>query len=296
MYRHYKPAHSGYLIHWTGGKDIDAVHDPDWPKKHSSITTPAVTALYLERLKYILKYGLWMTKNPEDEFVKIGKIIKRPYTARTCFTELKLSAVRAHAADYGRLGIGFKRPFLFNRLGAPMIYFHSDRKNWFYPPFSSNPTSNIFTDYFACFLKHMNEKSEDGTQQFKYYDESEWRIIYSDEIANKLKELNANTYSEYFSKPSDVKNDKFQEYIKQDGRVKPEYLISIKKEQWFCMIIYPSLAIKIEAEADKEIRDLIEDIKPTKPSNSKDDQNNKPASLEKHSKPIEIDLDACRNF
>ncbi len=293
MYRHYNPVHSGYLIHWTG-KDIDK--NSEWANEHSSKTTPAVTDLYLERLKYILKYGLWMTKNPEDEYLEIcNEKIKRPYTARTCFTELKLSLVRAHAADYGRLGIGFKRPFLFDRLGAPMTYYHPARKNWFFPPFFSNPTGDILSDYFACFLKHMTKKSEDGTLQYKYYDESEWRIIYSDEIANKLKELNKNTYSEYFSKPSDINDDKFQEYINQNGSVKPEYLIPIK-DKWFCMIIYPSLAVKIEAEANEEIQALLEHLKPTRPSNLKVGQNKNPSPLEKYSKPIEIDLDACRNF
>jgi hypothetical protein len=295
MYRHYNPVHSDFLIHWTG-KDIDTEYDIAWANEHSSKTKPALIALYLERLKYILKYGLWMTKNPEDEYLEIAdEKIKRPYTARTCFTELKLSSARAHAADYGRLGIGFKRFFLFNRLGAPMTYYQHDRKNWFFPPYFSNSSGYALDDYFACFLKRMTMKAEDGTLQYKYYDESEWRIIYSDEIKNKLRGLNIDTYSNCFLKPCDINDTQFQEYINQNGRVKPEYLIPIN-DRWFCMIIYPSLAVKVEAEANEEIRSLLENLKPIRPTNVKVEKHKNHAPLEQYSKPIEIDLDACRNF
>jgi hypothetical protein len=37
-------------------------------------------------------------------------IIDVPAVPQTCFTELKLSQSRAHAREYGRLGIGGKRP------------------------------------------------------------------------------------------------------------------------------------------------------------------------------------------
>jgi hypothetical protein len=48
--------HSDYLIHWTG-KDIDAVHEPEWHKEHLSTQNPRVIELYLRRLRDILKYG-----------------------------------------------------------------------------------------------------------------------------------------------------------------------------------------------------------------------------------------------
>jgi len=295
MYKYYNPVHSDYLIHWTG-KDIDRDHSPDWTNKHSSKTNEKVDELYLERLKFILKYGLWMTKNKEDEYVEIcGESIKRPFPVRTCFTELKLSYVRSHAAQYGRLGIGFKRFFLLNRLGAPMTYYQPDRKNWFFPPYIYNRKHYNSNDFFACFLKHMTGKANDDTLEYKYYDESEWRIIYSDEIKSKLEELNKTDITKYFLKPSLIEDEKFQKYISQNEYVKPEFLISVK-DKWFCMIIYPSLAVKVEAEADNEIRELIEKLKSTKPPNIKAGLFNNPAPLEKYSKPIEIDLDACRNF
>ena len=295
MYTYYIPVHSDYLIHWTG-KDIDKDHDPDWANEHSSITNEDVNELYLKRLKFILKYGLWMTKNKEDEYLEIsGERINRTSPERTCFTELKLSYVRSHAARFGRLGIGFKRFFLLDRLGSPMTYYQPDRKNWFFPPYISNRKDYNPNDFFACFLKHMTGKANDNTLEYKYYDESEWSIIYSDEIKSKLEKLNKNNITNYFSKPSLIEDEKFQKYINQNKFVKPEFLIPVK-DQWFCMIIYPSLAVKVEAEADNDIRKLIGELKPTKPPNIKAGQYMNPAPLENYSKPIEIDLDACRNF
>ena len=315
MYKYYNPVHSDYIIHWTG-KDIDKdqvwtnaqllktnIKDPVWTDFHSSITNPEVNELYLERLKYILKYGLWMTKNEEDKYLKInGECIERPSPARTCFTELKLSDVRSHAAEYGRLGIGFKRFFLLDRLGSPMMYYQPNRKNWFFPHYLSNRKQYNSNDYFACFLKHMTREANDNTLEYKYYDESEWRIIYSDDIKSKLEKLNKNSITKQFKKPSSIDDEKFQKYISQN-RFKPEFLIPIKdprlipvKNPWFCMIIYPNLAIKVEAEADNEIRKLIEEIKPTKPPNIKVGKHINFALLEMYSKPIEIDLDALKRF
>ena len=291
MYKHYKPAHSDFLICWTG-KDIDKKVS-GWINESSSITTQEITQLYLERLKYILKYGLWMTKDKESEFLNIGNDkIKRPCPARTCFTELNLSEVRSHAAEYGRLGIGFKRFFLFDRLGSPMIYYQQKRReNWFFPPFHSDSTEYKSDDYFACFLKPMNKNTSDITMVYSYYDESEWRIIYSQQIEDKLRKLNKEDVIRKFKKLGDIEDKDFIAYI-QKSITKPEYLIPIE-DRWLSMIIYPSLAVKVKAERDKEIRNLLEKIKPTKSTN---EFHNAPGPWEEYSKPIEIDIDACRNF
>ena len=54
----HRPIHSDFLIHWTG-KDID--------KKTGLRSTEERDRLYLKRLKFILKYGLWMTKDKNRE-------------------------------------------------------------------------------------------------------------------------------------------------------------------------------------------------------------------------------------
>lgn len=292
MYRHYKPAHSDFLIHWTG-KDIDEKYDNNWTNVHSSSPKEEVTDLHLNRLKSILKHGLWMTTDENDDSIKIaGGELKRPNPARICFTELKLSMVRSHAAEYGRLGIGFKRPFLFQRLGTPIVYYQENYVNWFLPPFFQKKNEFNEEDFFSSYLKKMTKRSSDTTLEYKFYDESEWRIIFSDDIEKKLQELDRIDIIEKFAKPEKIKDEDFVNYLK-DSKKKPKYIMPIK-DQWFSLIIYPSLYSKVVAESDPEIQNLIEEMKPLKPKTIKYSEN--PATFEKYSKPIQIDLDACRNF
>ena len=298
MYGNYRPNHSDFLIHWTG-KNIDRKYDPEWTKRSSSTTGKDVTQKYLKTLKGILKFGLWMTVSKESELIPIGtEKVKRLCPARTCFTESKLSSVRAHAVEYGRLGIGFKRSFVLDRMGSPMIYYNPKKKwrdNWLFPPYVGLNGDFKMDDYFACFLKPMVKEQNspsDITMVYKYYDESEWRIIYCQELEDKLKQMNKKSLIRKIKKTSDFSD--FADYVDPDCDVKPDYLIPVI-DRWLAIIIYPSLAIKVEAEADKEIRDLLKKIKPEKNSSSRCDYK-KPAHWEKYSKPIEMDLDACRNF
>lgn len=288
-YTHYAPAHSDYLIHWTG-IHIDNDHDPDWQTKHSSTTDSDVTTLYLDRLKSILKYGLWMTDDDESVNIK-GKEYRRPSHCRTCFTELKLSIIRGHAKRYGRLGIGFKRPFLLNRFGRPMVYYHHKYYDWFEPRMME-PPNEAFSEYFSCFLKPMSHKTNDTTMRYTYYDESEWRIIYSEDIASRLKKRGHQKIESLFV-PEDKFSSDFQEAI-SSAQKKPSALIPVN-DAWFTVIIYPSLAVKVASQSDSELRELIETIKPNRSMQNLYDKKN-PAWLEPHSKPVEIELDACRNF
>ena len=117
--------HSDILIHWTGG-DIEKLDIPDSAKND----------LYFDRLKSILKFGLWVRKPREPEKIRVNGVeISKPDIARTCFTELKLSSSEDHAKLYGRLGIGVKRYFLFDRLGAPINYCQLDTHNLFFHRF-----------------------------------------------------------------------------------------------------------------------------------------------------------------
>lgn len=176
-----KSVHSDFLIHWTG-YDIDEKYDREWWNKKGIKINKSIIDPYLKRLKYILKYGLWM--NREINFIEFKKEkIKMPVVARTCFTELKLSETWIHAQKFGRLGIGFKRMFVFNRMGFPMIYFRPEKDNWLLSPFLSSCSGMETKEFWACFLKSMDEKLIPGQLlQYKQFDESEWRIIYSKEI------------------------------------------------------------------------------------------------------------------
>lgn len=139
--------HSDFLIHWTW-KDIDSLYDQDWcrPDKDKSKTTDEATKRYLYRLYDILNFGLWMTEEIESPFKFDGISIPIPPTPKTCFTELKLSESRKHAKLYGRLGIGVKRPFVFNRFGRPVVYYG----------FHRNPAKDIFLR--QC-VRELNDKN-----------------------------------------------------------------------------------------------------------------------------------------
>ncbi|MFA5156808.1 MAG: hypothetical protein WC532_05390 [Candidatus Omnitrophota bacterium] len=262
-----------------------------------------------------------MTKRREDETVVIydnnGKRrkIKRPETARICFTELRLSDARAHAKKFGRLGIGFKRFFVFNLLGAPVVYFHPQRANWFFPPYFDWFKKIGKEAYFSCFLKKMGEKDrKDRTWKYKFFDESEWRVVYSPEIKEKLVSMGRTDVCSGFKESGDKEFKRLERYLEKTGiKERPSYLIPINPSRWFAMIIYPSLAVKVIAERDPDIRRIINKLKSGRESVdgmeatiSKDWPSGvssvgaigkaKSASLEDFNLPIQIDLDACRNF
>lgn len=294
VYNTSKPAHSDFLIYWTG-RDFDEDRYFDLTSSYSSKTKDELTKPYLERLTSILKYGLWMCKSKGDEEIYVNKQkFLKPSVPRACFTELRLSEVRKHALKYGRLGIGVKRYFVFNRLGGPLAYIQKCTNNLLFPPFSdffSTKKKNENEKEILSFAKHMCPPGL-TPKRYDLLDESEWRIIYSDEIRKKIEEFKIKNNKnkdilKLFKEPSEIKDKAFQEYIKKhDKENRLRYLIEL--DRWFAMIIYPSLKIKVKSEACSEIRALIEKIKPTLEKGKKPD--------EKHSKPIELNLDACRNF
>lgn len=269
--------HSDFLIYWTG-KDIDSKYDQQWHQSDKSKTNKScdVSEQYLKRLLNILKFGLWMTEENEQPFCFNGKSITVPSTPKTCFTELKLSESRKHARQYGRLGIGVKRPFVFSRSGCPVIYygFHRSSLN---DTFLQNTVQDLTDKTLLNFFKPMNSST---TLNYDFYAESEWRIIFFQELLNK----------KLIVDPRDSQNTAHHAYFQSlspDEQNKLKYLIPI--DGWFAMIIYPSLDVKNKAQqgASNVIQTEIERIK-----NLPDHGN----SVEGGNWPIEVDLDACRNF
>jgi len=299
-----KSVHSDFLIHWTG-LDIDQKYDKEWWINKSKEPNRVIIPYYLERLKYILKYGLWM--NEEKNYIEVTKDgnkhkIKIPLVARTCFTELRLSEVRFHAQKFGRLGIGFKRMFVFNRLGNPLFYFRPEKENWLLPPFLYGKQQDGVDEFYSCFLKSMDEEQKEGNLLgYKQFDESEWRIIYSEDIEKRFIDLKRSELCDFFIRPGEIKDPEFHKYIKENDRDgKLRFLIHLKSnkvtaeilDKWVAMIIYPNIAVKVESEFNPGIRKLIEVGKPKRP----DPPSKGSAGYEQFNKPIEIDLDACRNF
>jgi len=119
-----------------------------------------------------------------------------------------------------------------------------------------------------------------ATLDYDFYAESEWRILHRDELLSKNLIVDprnpANTKEHaYFTKLAPEEQDKLKYLIPLDG--------------WFAMIIYPSLDVKNEAQQNTRngVREQIERIKTVA------DHGNK---VEGGNRPIELNLDACRNF
>lgn len=291
----HRAVHSAFLVHWTG-RDIDDKYDSNWDQKNDPELNQDIIEPYIDRLKNILEYGLWMTSSESDQKTFFNnKPINRAPFYRTCFSELRLSETRVHAKRFGRLGIGVKRHFVLARRGSPMVYFHKNFRNWFFETFLVNDTSEIDipTDtWWANYLKSMNEgETNSGYVQFKNFDESEWRIIYSEQIENKFGRVKG------IDKVVEKADDKFREYLEKykiPDTKKPKYFLPL--DDWLAFIIYPSLAVKAVAESIDIYRIIREKgIK----CNLPDDKKNWPkksAKYEKYSMPFGIDLDSCRNF
>jgi hypothetical protein len=269
--------HSDFLVHWTG-KDLDAKHDPEWGAGGKSVIDKesSLSRAYIGRLHNILKYGLWLTEEPESLQVE-GNEIKVPSIPKLCFTELKLSESRTHAKHYGRLGIGVKRPYLFSRFGRPLAYFgyHVQIQN---DPFLKACVNDFKDKSLLNFFKPMNSGS---TLNYDFYNESEWRILFVQDLLEKGLLID----------PRDEKNVKesaFFNSLTASEQEKLKYLAPL--DGWFALVIYPSLGAKNKAQQDEStgIREEIIRIK----SNAKDHGN----KVEGGNWPAEIDLDACRNF
>jgi len=159
--------HSKFLVHWTGGEDIEKRPKGERPQ------------LYVERLINDLQEGLYAKTTEED----VIRRLKIKNLTRLCFTEIRLSQAQMHAKRYGRLGLGFSRDFIMNKGGRPVIYI----------PFEAEADSRLLEDSLRdvynnskdrddihkpfisimAYVKRMsNSKGED------YYEEMEWRIVH----------------------------------------------------------------------------------------------------------------------
>lgn len=276
--------HSDFLIHWTG-IDIDQKFDRDWkPSSASAKMGNNIVDAYIARLKNTLKYGFWMTKRETPETIQVNRQeFEKPLVARTCFTELKLSETRKHARKFGRLGIGLKRYYLFDRLGGPMKYLQSGTVHLSFPPYSSfyDKSDHDFEKFSFC--KHMC-----STRPLTYdlFSESEWRIIYSENIRSELSQHQPDRTSRFID-PRRTDNRELREFYDGIEGRKPEYFLPL--DGWLSIIIYPSPEVKNTAKHSTEIRDLIEEVKARKTATGCPD-------YEYEMWPIEVDLDACSHF
>lgn len=268
--------HSDFLIYWTG-KDIDALYDKQWYEIDKSKTSKNCNDEYIKRIYNILTYGLWMTEEPEEKLTFGEASLSVPAMPRVCFTELKLSESRTHAKQYGRLGIGVKRPFVFTRYGRPLVYYGFN-KDLNRDKFLRACAEELKDNKLLNFFKPMNSSS---TLNYDFYRESEWRIIYFEELLSSRLIINPR-------EPKNVAEYKYFCSLSKPEQDKLKYLIPL--DGWFAMIIYPSLEVKNIVQYDMPKNGIKAQIGSIK---GRDDHGNR---VEVSNWPIEIDLDACRNF
>jgi hypothetical protein len=157
--------HSKFLVHWTG-KDF---------------TLEEKTKI-LERLKDNCKCGLYM--NMGKEFIHGSNITTVTASAsRVCFTEIRLSQAQKHSDLYGKLGIGFKREFVLERMGGPVFYVQNGSNSAVVEHFAHihkyfrDNNVQIMIDRMNTILGFLKNLSDFGESELMYYEEMEWRII-----------------------------------------------------------------------------------------------------------------------
>jgi len=143
--------------------------------------------LYVERLENCIKKGLFAKRN--NEATIRHRQMKR--LCRICFTEIRLSEAQTHAQRFGKLGIGFKREFIMDKGGRPVIYVPFCPKRGgdlleksiksVYENSSDHPEIHRSAKWIMAHVKRMsNGKSEESNQFENHYEEMEWRLVYDE--------------------------------------------------------------------------------------------------------------------
>jgi hypothetical protein len=132
---------------------------------------------------------------------------------------------------------------------------------------------------------------------YKFYAESEWRIVYTDLLARSDP-----TVPPHDGFPCNTKVQRCSCCVQANapGREVLDYLHSDEEEAgrrlryllpldgWLSCIIFPSVSLKQRAIECTEIKNEIKRIK--------EDPKCRANSVEKGNWPVEMDLDLCRNF
>jgi hypothetical protein len=231
-----------------------------------------------------------MRKREETDYIIVNKNkFPKPEVARLCFTELKISDSLLHANKFGPLGIGFKRFFVINRMGSPVYYVPDTGGTGihpFFPPFSDFYNPKDPHEFFSFFKNMSQARNPQGYIEYDLYEESEWRIIYSGKIKDKIRA----SKQKYFIDPKDPNAGKYHEFYKAiTTPEKPDYLVPV--DEWLALIIYPNLQIKNEAFQNEKIRYLLTQLKSSETVFA---QGIPPGEIINF--PAELDIGAVRNF
>ncbi len=162
--------HSDILIHWT---------DRQWAL---CPLDAQLRAQYVDRLLAFYKVGLRLTQSSADIQNLHGALNTKQLVSprkRLCFTELRLSQISTHVANFGSLGVGFRRRFLLEKGANPVFYVPNAPAgvaNTNATKLLSMARSNPELEVLASFIKPMSRRR--SKTSFPAYDEMEWRCVY----------------------------------------------------------------------------------------------------------------------
>lgn len=120
----FSDVHKQQLFHWIGN-DIDA------DLRARKITAQHAREKYLAYLKDDIQNGLPVKQPKFPEKLACGDIEVVLDHPVACFTEWALSDSRPHSSRYGRMALGFSKPWAIKHGGQPVAYFSHIQKGLF---------------------------------------------------------------------------------------------------------------------------------------------------------------------
>jgi len=190
--------HSTFIVHWTG-KDID----------HNAID---IRQQYVARLINDCKFGLYMKKGRETITGSNSKAIWADIS-RVCFSEIRLSQAQRHANIYGKMGIGFHRSFVLERMGSPVFYVQNGSNGVIIEHFDylhgflAKNNHHDMLSRLQVIMGYLKNMSNPGDNDLIYYEEMEWRVVHLGCLEGKHiipEDITASIYRLNFQ-PEDVK-------------------------------------------------------------------------------------------
>jgi hypothetical protein len=150
---------------------------------------------------------------PGEEIIhgRLGTHIKATIS-RICFSEVRLSQAEDHARLYGKLGIGFHRDFVLERLGNPVLYVQNGDKGVLIENLdrvvgflrTKDPLIHQSLEVVFGYLKNM---SHQNVPNLEFYEEMEWRIVHLTHLEGQY--IQVEDSSQHFYRltlePNDIK-------------------------------------------------------------------------------------------
>jgi hypothetical protein len=121
----FNDVHKRQLFHWIGG-DIDA----DFRARKLSVQ--GVREKYLAYLQDDIQHGLAIKPPISPEKLQCNHYDDLELALPVaCFTEWALSESQPHSSRYGRMALGFSKPWIIKHGGQPVAYFSHIQKGLF---------------------------------------------------------------------------------------------------------------------------------------------------------------------